>query len=46
MDNVYAMIASFREIPRSEWTPMGGIIAAAVAVGLMIFFARRRRAAG
>jgi uncharacterized integral membrane protein len=45
MDGDYAITANFEEIPPANWPLIGGIIAAAVAVGLAIFFVPRRRAA-
>ena len=46
MDGDYSIMASFEEIPSPiNWPLIGGIIAAAIAVGLGIFFVRRRRAA-
>ena len=35
-------VINFEEIPPVNWPLIGGIIAAAVAVGLVIFFVRRR----
>jgi uncharacterized repeat protein (TIGR02543 family) len=45
MDGDYSITANFEEIPPVNWPLIGGIIAAVVAVGLVIFFVRRRRAA-
>ena len=50
MSNNYSITANFQEIPPPitppvNWPLIGGIIAAVAAVGLVIFFARRRRAA-
>jgi hypothetical protein len=41
----YSIVANFEEIPPVNWALIGGIIAAVVAVGLAIFFVRRKRAA-
>jgi uncharacterized repeat protein (TIGR02543 family) len=46
MQGNYEITANFEEIPPINWLLIGGIIAAAaVAVGLVIFFVRRKRAA-
>jgi len=46
MHGDYSITANFEEIPPINWPLIGGIIAAAVvAVGLAIFFVRRRRVA-
>jgi hypothetical protein len=45
MEGYYAITANFEEVPPVNWPLIGGIIAAVVAVGLVIFFVRRRRAA-
>ena len=41
----HSITANFEEKPPVNWPLIGGIIAAVVAVGLGIFFVRRRRAA-
>ena len=44
MNGDYSITASFKEIPPPvNWPLIGGIIAAVVAVGLVIFFMRRRK---
>ena len=44
MNGDYSITASFKEIsPPMNWPLIGGIIAAVVAVGLVIFFMRRRK---
>jgi len=45
MHGYYSITANFEEIPPVNWPLIGGAIAAVVAVGLVIFFVRRRRAA-
>jgi hypothetical protein len=45
MQGDYSITANFEEIPPVNWPLIGGIIAVVVAVGLLIFFVRRRRAA-
>jgi len=45
MQGNYEITAKFEEIPPINWLLIGGIIAAAVAVGLVIFFVPRKRAA-
>ena len=47
MDDDLSVTANFEEIPLSlvNWPLIGGIIAAVVAAGLVIFFVRRKRAA-
>lgn len=47
MDGNYSITANFEEIPPPpiNWPLIGGIIAAVVAVGLGIFFVRRKRVA-
>ena len=43
MNGDYSITANFKEIsPPINWPLIGGIIAAVVAVGLVIFFMRRR----
>ena len=43
----YSILASFEELPPqpANWALIGGITAAVVVVGLVIFFVRRKRAA-
>jgi hypothetical protein len=45
MSGYYSITANFEETPPVNWPLIGGAIAAVVAVGLVIFFVRRRRAA-
>jgi alpha-tubulin suppressor-like RCC1 family protein len=45
MHGYYSITANFKEIPPVNWPLVGGTIAAVVAVGLSIFFLRRKRAA-
>jgi len=45
MQSGYSIMAIFEPRPPVNWPLIGGIIAAAVAVGLGIFFVRRRNAA-
>ena len=42
MQGNYAITGNFEEIASVNWALIGGIIAAVVAVGLVIFFVRRR----
>jgi len=41
----YSITANFEEKPPTNWLLIGGIIAAVVITGLVIFFVRRKRAA-
>ena len=41
----HSTIANFEEIPPVNWPLIGGIMAAVIVAGLVIFFVRRRRAA-
>jgi len=44
VDGDYSIMANFEEIHRSvDWALIVGIVAAAIVVGLVIFFVRRRR---
>jgi uncharacterized integral membrane protein len=45
MSGNYFITANFEEKPPINWPLIGGIIAAVVIVGLVIFFVRRKRAA-
>jgi len=46
VDGDYSIMANFEEIHRSvDWALIVGIVAAAIVVGLVIFFVRRRRTA-
>jgi hypothetical protein len=42
MNDNYSITANFEEKPPVNWALIGGIIAAVVAVGLAIFFMRRK----
>jgi alpha-tubulin suppressor-like RCC1 family protein len=44
MNDSYSITANFDEKPPVSWALIGGIIAAVVIVGLLIFFVRRKRA--
>jgi alpha-tubulin suppressor-like RCC1 family protein len=45
MNDNYSITANFEEKPPINWPLIGGIIAAVVIVGLVIFFVRRKKAA-
>jgi hypothetical protein len=45
MDNDYSVTASFEKIPPINWPLVGGIIAAVIVVGLVIYFLRKKRLA-
>jgi len=42
MSDNYSITANFEEKPPTNWPLIGGVIAAVVAVGLVIFFVLRR----